>query len=68
MESPSNSNQMLTTREAAERLGVKEQTLGIWRCVGRYNLPYCKIGRSVRYRAHDVEQFIQSRCVGAPAN
>lgn len=40
---------LLTRREAAVYLGVSEQTLAIWKCTGRYNLPYIKIGRLVKY-------------------
>jgi predicted DNA-binding transcriptional regulator AlpA len=42
-------------------------TLAVWRCTKRYNLPWTKIGRSVRYRLEDVEAFIASRTVGAAA-
>jgi|GEM_PF-6305131 len=37
-------SELLTRREAAAYLGVSEQTLAIWKCTGRYNLPYIKIG------------------------
>jgi excisionase family DNA binding protein len=54
------SKQLLTTREAANYLGLKENTLEIWRCVGRYNLPYARVGgRAIRYRISDLDAFIQ---------
>jgi hypothetical protein len=31
---------LLTPTEAAEYLGVSPDTLNVWRCVGRYSLPY----------------------------
>lgn len=50
---------MLTRKEAAEYLGVKEGTLAIWLCTKRYNLPYYKIGRNVRYKIKDLENFVE---------
>lgn len=52
---------ILTPEQAAERIGVAASTLGIWRSTGRYNLPYVKAGSRVRYRASDVERFIERR-------
>jgi len=54
------SNQLLTRREAAQYLGVAEQTLAIWKCTGRYNLPYVKIGRLVKYRKADLDAFVDN--------
>jgi len=54
------SKTMLTEREAAARLGVTAGTLRVWRCTGRHAVPWFKIGRSVRYRAGELEQFIES--------
>jgi predicted DNA-binding transcriptional regulator AlpA len=53
-----NSSQLLTRKQAAEFLGVKEATLAHWKCTGRYNLSSVKIGRLVKYRISDLEQFI----------
>ena len=47
--------------QAAEFLDLSEQALQIWRTTGRYDLPYCKIGRKVRYRMGDLRQFIEKR-------
>ena len=59
----SNSNQLLTRKQAADFLGVKEATLAHWKCTGRYNLPSVKIGRLVKYCLNDLENFIQkNRC------
>jgi predicted DNA-binding transcriptional regulator AlpA len=49
---------LLSRRQAAHYLGVTEQTLAIWKCTGRYNLPTVKIGRLVKYRQADLDQFI----------
>ncbi|HCK82537.1 MAG TPA: helix-turn-helix domain-containing protein [Candidatus Competibacter sp.] len=52
---------LLTPEQAADRLGMSPDTLNVWRTTGRYNLPYVKIGRRVKYRASDVEAFIARR-------
>lgn len=49
---------LYTTEEAAKLLGVKPDTLRIWKCTGRYNLPTVKIGRLVKYRHIDLSNFI----------
>ena len=56
---------LLTEAEAADYLGVEPQTLCAWRCTRRYNLPFIKVGRLVRYRPEDVEAFLEERTVGA---
>jgi hypothetical protein len=53
---------LLNTPAAAEFIGGKTKplnpdTLAVWRCIGRYNLPYLKIGRLVRYRQSDLRRF-----------
>ena len=54
-------DKLLTPEEVASILGVSVNTLNVWRCAKRYNLPYIKLGRSVRYRYEDVQHFIKSR-------
>ena len=56
---------LLTENEAANYLSVEPQTLCAWRCTRRYNLPFIKVGRLVRYRPEDVEAFLESRTMGA---
>ena len=55
---------LLTEAEAADYLSVEPQTLCAWRCTRRYNLPFIKVGRLVRYRPEDVEAFLNERTVG----
>ena len=55
---------LMTPAEVAELLGVQVQTLTAWRCRGSQELPYVKAGRLVRYKAEDVERFVQMRTVG----
>lgn len=54
-------NSMLTASEAANFLGVTVGTLEVWRSTGRHGITYIKIGRKVRYKIEDLEQFIVSR-------
>lgn len=56
---------LMTPEQVAEYLGVSVETLNVWRCTKRYNLPYVKAGRLVRYRLQDVEAFVASRLQGA---
>ena len=47
--------------KAAEILQVKAETLAVWRCTGRYSLPYVKIGSRVFYKRSDLLRFIEDR-------
>jgi hypothetical protein len=48
---------LLDPEQAAKYLGVKPETLAVWRCTKRYDLPYIKVGRCIRYRPADVKAF-----------
>lgn len=50
---------LLSRKEAASYLSVQPQTLAVWASTKRYQLPYIKIGRSIKYKVDDLEQFIQ---------
>lgn len=56
-----------TAKEAADILGIREETLAVWRCTKRYPLSYVKIGRKVFYRGQDLRKFIDSRVVNVGA-
>lgn len=56
-----NADPKLNEAEAAEYLGVSPGTLTVWRSVGRYNLPYVKVGRLVRYRKSDLDAWLHQR-------
>jgi excisionase family DNA binding protein len=49
---------LLNRQEAAELLGVSSGTLAVWLCAKRYDLPYIKVGRLVKYDYDDVLNFI----------
>jgi excisionase family DNA binding protein len=54
-------NDFLTNREAAAYLSVTAGTLSVWRTTGRYSLPYLKVGRLVRYRRSDLDEWLKTR-------
>lgn len=49
------------TRKAATYLGMKCNTLEVWRSSGRTDLAFEKLGRAVRYRKSELDRFRQSR-------
>ena len=51
----------ISDKQAAEILGAKTTTLAVWRSTGRYNLPFVKVGRLVRYRVSDLAAFLARR-------
>lgn len=62
MSHPLNSlSKLLTPDQVAEILGITTHTLAVWRSESRYELPYIKTGRLVRYVVEDVQAFIQAR-------
>jgi excisionase family DNA binding protein len=52
---------LLDDHAAAALLDVSPGTLSVWRSTGRYNLPFLKIGRKVRYRRADIEAWMRAR-------
>lgn len=51
-------DRLLTTAQAAERLGMAEQTLANWRCAG-VGPAYVRVGtRTIRYRSSALGQYI----------
>ena len=56
--------QRFTPSEAARHLGVKEKTLAVWRCTGRYNIPFLKAGGKVVYFETDLDDWISRRMNG----
>ena len=58
---------LLNRCDAARYLNVKEKTLEswVWRRPGY--LPMCRVGRMVRYRKQDLDEFIEKNTVRPPA-
>ena len=50
---------LLTPAQTAEILGVTIGTLAVWRCTARYPISFVKIGRRVKYRLADINNFIE---------
>jgi excisionase family DNA binding protein len=49
---------ILNTREAAEYLGFKKNTLDHWRGNHRVDIPSVKLGRAVRYLRSDLDEYL----------
>ena len=54
-------NDLCDDKTAAAMLDVSPGTLSVWRSTGRYNLPFVKIGRKVRYRRADLLAWLERR-------
>ena len=58
----SDPNQMLSTQDAADLLGLQPCTLAAWREDGSQpGLAFFKLGKAVRYRYADLLAFIETR-------
>lgn len=60
-------SQLITEAEAAELLCIKPQTLAAWRCRATQDLPFVRVGRAIRYRLSDVEDWLARRTQTATA-
>ena len=49
---------LMTPRDAAVYIGVKINTLAVWRMTNRYGLPFVKLGKVIRYRKSDLDEWI----------
>jgi excisionase family DNA binding protein len=56
-----NGAQLLDDKQAAAFLSVSAGTLSVWRSTGRYALKFIKVGRAVRYRQSDLEEWLAAR-------
>jgi Helix-turn-helix domain len=54
---------LLSREEASKLLQLSPGTLSVWSSVGRnkYDLPFVKIGRLVRYKLSDLNLFVEKR-------
>ena len=58
---------LMTDKEAAAHLNLSTSTLAVWRCTKREDLPYIKLGRAVRYRQSDLDNWLTAQTVSASA-
>jgi excisionase family DNA binding protein len=56
--------ELMTRNEAAAYLGITPHTLAVWKSIGRYELPVIKVGRLVKYRRTDLDQFLNANVEG----
>lgn len=57
--------ELVSRKEAADILNVQPQTLAKWASAQRYDLPYIRVGKAVRYRRSDLQKFLERNTVGA---
>jgi hypothetical protein len=56
---------LLTPAQAAELLGLKVQTLAVWRCKQPERLPWIQVSdRAVRYSTDDLDAYVAQRRMG----
>ena len=51
---------MFRTKDAASYIGLTKSTLEAWRCRGG-GPQFLKLGKAVRYRKEDLDNFLSSR-------
>ncbi len=54
---------LMNSREAATFLGVRPDTLTVWRCTKAVQIPYIKVGSLVKYRLQDLEDYLNRQRV-----
>ena len=57
--------ELLTEKEAAEKLGLSGLTLRNWRLEGSVEIPHFRLGNRVKYSTEDLSTFLESRKVSA---
>ena len=53
-------DRLISPSMLADELDIKKGTLAVWRTTKRYQLPYFKVGRLVKYRVGDVRAFLRN--------
>jgi predicted DNA-binding transcriptional regulator AlpA len=56
-------DELLDRKTAAKYLKISPGTLAVWDCTKRYELNPLKVGRSVRYRKSELDNFISRKLV-----
>ena len=62
---PQNGELLLTSHEVAALLAVPESQLVAWRFRTPVVLPFVRVGRFIRYRRGDVDQFVADNLCAA---
>jgi hypothetical protein len=60
--------QILNEREAALKIGVTVHALRRWRWLKKEGPAYLKLGACVRYRAREIEAFLENHLVNHEAD
>ena len=55
--------ELLSSHQASIYIGVSPSTMEVWRCTKRYQIPFIKIGRLVRYRKSELDSFLDQQTV-----
>ncbi|MGD9842902.1 MAG: DNA-binding protein [Steroidobacteraceae bacterium] len=63
----SDKDMLVPSLAAAGIIGVKQQTLALWRCERRHNLSYIKNGRRIHYRLGELRRFLVQQEQHIPA-
>jgi len=59
---------LLTEAQTAEYLSVSVFTLQRWRSEKRYDLPFIKLGKLIRYRIEHLDAWLESHTVTNESN
>ena len=60
---PNKNAELFNSDQAAAYIGVSPGTLEVWRCTKRYQIPFIKVGRLVRYRKSELDSFLEQRTI-----
>ena len=52
-------NSLMDQKTAAAYLGTTIGSLNTWRALGKYNIPYVRWGRNIRYRKEELDVWIR---------
>ena len=58
-------NNHIKFQQAVYILGINKETLNVWRCTKRYDVPYIKVGSCVMYRKSDLDKWLDLRTCGS---
>ena len=57
-------DKLLSAGQTAELLGIKEATLAQKRWRGDHSLPWVKLGKVIRYKVTDIQNYISINTIG----